>query len=77
MFHKVAALAGLAHRGRTPHSLRRGGATFSYQSGVLIAHIKTHGTWVSSVVDNYLLGQPLFDTPVASMFGQLLMDFHR
>ena len=67
-FHRLTVLAGLGHIGYTPHSLRRGGATFSFQVGVKIPHIKTHGTWLSNAVDSYLLAQPKFDTPVAVAF---------
>ena len=71
-FHRVAALAGLADCGYTPHSLRRGGASFSYKVGVKIPAIKTHGTWKSSAVDSYLLSQPLFQTPVVRAFIKFL-----
>ena len=68
MFHRVAALAGLSDRGHTPHSLRRGGATSSYQAGVDLQSIKTHGTWVSDAVNFYLFAQPKFTTPVVNNF---------
>ena len=75
-FHRVALLAGLGKANHTPHSLRRGGATFSYEAGVLIPFIKRHGTWTSSAVEGYLLGRPFFDTPVARTFGKLLKNYH-
>ena len=71
-FHQAMSLAGLSNRGYTPHSLRRGGASFSHQAGVLIPHIKTHGTWRSDAINAYLLSQPKFDTPVAKAFTRLL-----
>ena len=74
-FHGIASLAGLGRLGHTPHSLRRGGATFSYEAGVTIPHIKRHGTWTSSAVEAYLLGRPMFTTPVASAFAKLLANF--
>ena len=68
MFKQVASLAHLEEERYTPHSLRRGGATFSYQSGVPLENIKRHGMWRSSAVDRYLTTIPLFNAPVASMF---------
>ena len=73
--HRVAAAAGLSSRGYTPHSLRRGSATFSYQAGVQVGHIKTHGTWLSNAVNAYLQPQPKLDTPVTCCFGRLLFNF--
>ena len=75
-FHRAVALAGLAHCNYSPHSLRRGGATFSYQAGVPIAHIKAHGTWLSNAVDGYLRSQPKFTTPVALAFSSALIKSH-
>ena len=75
MFKQVASLAHLEDEHYTPHSLRRGGATFSYQSGVPLENIKCHGMWKSSAVDRYLSTIPLFEAPVASMFVQRLTNF--
>ena len=75
VFHRAVALAGLAHCNYTPHSLRRGGATFSYQAGVPITHIKAHGTWLSNAVDGYLRSQPKFTTP-ALAFSSALIKSH-
>ena len=71
----AAFRAGLSDKGLTSHSLRRGGATFSYRAGVKVPHIKTHGTWLSGAVNTYLLSQPKFNTPVAINFTKLLKDF--
>ena len=68
MFNRVVAAAGLCGEGLTPHSLRRGGATASFLSGVPVSHIKAHGTWRSSAVEGYLLQTPRFNTPVAKGF---------
>ena len=73
-FHQIMAAAGLSDRGYTPHSLRRGGASFLHQAGVLIPHIKTHGTWRSDAINAYLLSQPRFDTPIAKAFTRLLRN---
>ena len=70
MFHRVCKAAGLGHRGLTPHSLRRGGASNSFKSGVPLHHIKAHGTWRSATVERYLLQTPRFDAPVAMGFKQ-------
>ena len=37
---RAAHLAGLSAFGYTPHSLRRGGASFSYLAGVPVDHIR-------------------------------------
>ena len=71
-FHQIMSSAGLSNRGYTPHSLRRGGASFAHQAGVLIPHIKSHGTWRSEAINAYLLSQPKFDTPVAKALTGLL-----
>ena len=68
MFNRVVAAAGLCGEGLTPHSLRRGGATASFLSGVPVSHIKAHGTWRSSAIEGYLLQTPRFNTPVAKGF---------
>ena len=75
MFKQVAYLAHLEHEGYTPHSLRRGGATHSHQSGVPLEDIKRHGMWRSTAVNRYLQTQPLFNAPVAATFIQRLTNF--
>ena len=44
--------AGISSKFLTPHSLRRGGTTFAFQSGCSTACIKMQGDWVS---DAYLV----------------------
>ena len=63
--------AGLEDRGYTPHSLRRGGASYSYQRGVPLDAIKHHGTWVSDSVNAYLMSSPPFHSPVVRAFKKL------
>ena len=75
LFHKACEAAGYEGAGYTPHSLRRGGATFAYHAGVTLEAIKHHGTWRSQAVETYLFAQPLFDTPVATSFQKLLNNF--
>ena len=72
MMRRAAHLAGLSEFGYTPHSLRRGGASFSYLAGVPLDHIKFHGTWTSNAVEGYLISQPRFNTPVAQAFKSLI-----
>ena len=69
LLRRAAEVAGLSHCNYTPHSLRRGGASFSFRAGVPLDQIKHHGTWRSSAVDRYLLSTPKFDTPVAQAFA--------
>ena len=70
-FHRIANMAGLSGKGYTPHSLRRGRATHSFQQGVPIQNIKQHGTWESDAVEKYLLRTPVLETPVAKAFANM------
>ena len=72
LLRRAAQLAGLTAYHYTPHSLRRGGASFSFAAGVPLEHIKVHGTWTSEAVNRYLLATPHFNTPVANCFTHLL-----
>ena len=72
MFHRAAESAGLSDKGYTPHSLRPGGASFCFQAGVPLEHIKKHGTWTSHAVDRYLLQHQAFQTPIAQAFRNAL-----
>ena len=75
MFKRATRMAHMDDVGYTPHSLRRGGATFSYHAGVPLHSIKRHGTWRSQAVENYLFSQPVFSTPVAHNFVKLLTNY--
>ena len=44
-FRRACNMLNLAHIGYTPHSLRHGGATFDFQSGVSVPDIKSRGRW--------------------------------
>ena len=68
MFNLASKDAGLAGKGYTPHSLRRGGATASFSLGVPVHNIKIHGTWTSDAVERYLIKTPVFSTPVVQAF---------
>ena len=68
----VTTLAGLGDEGYTPHSFRRGGASFSHHAGVSIEAIKIHGTWTSDAVRGYLLASPPFASPVVAAFQKAL-----
>ena len=76
MFHQATLAAVLSDKNYTPHSLWRGGASFCFQAGVPIEHIKKHGTWSSQAVDRYLLQHQAFQTPVALGFRQQLNRSH-
>ena len=73
MFHRAAESAGSSDKGYTPHSLRRGGASFCFQAGAPLGHIKKHGTLTSHAVDRYLLQHQAFQTPVAQAFCNALI----
>ena len=68
LLRRAAHLAGLTHCHYTPHSWRRGGASFSFLAGVPLEHIKFHGTWTSDAINDYLFSTPHFNTPVARSF---------
>ena len=76
MFHRATQAAGLTDKNYTPHSLRRGGASFCFQAGVPLEHIKKHITWSSQAVNRYLLQHQAFQTPVAQAFRQQLNGTH-
>ena len=65
---ELLLLAGLQHRGITPHSFRRGGASHSYASGVPLSAIMFHGTWRSEAVKAYLMASPPFESSVVTAF---------
>ena len=75
MFREALSVAGLSDGGYTPHSLRRGGATFSYHAGVPLDQIKRHGTWKSDSVQRYLKDQNNAPVPIVHSFQKLLMDY--
>ena len=75
MFKRATRMAHVEEAGYTPHGLLRGGATFSYHSGIPIHNIKRHGTWRSQAVEDYLFSQPVFNTPVAHNFVKLLTNY--
>ena len=56
----------------TFHSFRKAGATWAFQHGVPLEHIKSHGTWVSDAVYTYLHASVSAKSPVASAFQTAL-----
>ena len=56
----------------TFHSFRRTGATWAFQHGVPLEHIKSHGTWASDSVYAYLHASVSVLSPVASAFKTAL-----
>ena len=74
LLRRAALKAGLADQHYTPHSLRRGGASFSFHVGIPLEHIRFHGTWKSNAVEGYLLSLPQFNTPVAKAFFNVLQQ---
>ena len=50
------------------------GASFCFQAGVPLDHIKKHGTGASQAVDRYLLQHQAFQTQVAQAFRQALTN---
>ena len=56
----------------TFHCFRRAGATWAFQHGVPLEHIKLHGTWASDAVYAYLHASPVLSSPVCSAFRTAL-----
>ena len=56
----------------TFHAFRKAGATWAFQHGVPLEHIKTHGTWASDAVYTYLNASTSLSSPVASAFRTAL-----
>ena len=52
--HKIWHCLGLTHCNYTPHSLRRGGATFYAEQGLPLDEIKKLGMWKSEAIQVYL-----------------------
>ena len=52
--HKVWHSLGLGYKNYTPHSLRRGGATFFAEQGLPLDKIKKLGMWKSDAIQVYL-----------------------
>ena len=75
MLRKAIGITALEPMKYTPHSLRRGGATFSYHAGVPIEHIMRHGTWKSDTVHQYLKGQQTGLAPIIHSFQKILHYF--
>lgn len=50
---------GIDTRHYSPHSFRRGGATFAYQSGVPEHLVKLQGDWRSDAYQTYIITLPL------------------
>ena len=76
MFGRTAREAGLESKGYAPHSLRTGGAKYSFTKGVPLQFIKQHGTWKSLEVEDYLIKTPLFTTQVAQRFVNTLTNHY-
>jgi hypothetical protein len=79
-FKHACNMLNLSQIGYTPHSLRHGGATFDFQSGVAIADIKTRGRWRDTKsAERYIqtgvaLLSNYFVPPAAFEVGKLVVD---
>lgn len=66
--------AGFSSLHHSFHSLRRGGATFSYQIGLDLQNIKAHGDWRSDAVHSYVeshFGDPTLPLAMAQAVAGL------
>jgi hypothetical protein len=58
------------------HSLRRGGATSSFDAGVSCAQIKRHGQWSSDAFWGYITSPAIALSPVAAALAQAAAAVH-
>jgi integrase len=82
-FRRACNMLNLAHIGYTPHSLRHGGATFDFQSGMSIPDIKSRGRWQDTksahryIQTGVALLSMYHIPPFAFQMGSLVVDnFH-
>ena len=68
---RVFDRCGYKEWGYTPHSLRRGGATFFAESGVPVPAIKRHGKWKSEAIELYLKKMYHRTSPVFDLIKRL------
>ena len=52
----------------TFHDVRRAGASWAFQNGVLLEHIMKHGTWHSDAIWRYLSSSPTLESPISRAF---------
>ena len=64
LFNKVFQRGGLNSKYYSPHSLRRGGATFLADNSLPFQSIKRHGLWKTDAIENYLRSMSKRNTPV-------------
>ena len=63
--------AGFGNLHYTPHSLRRGGATFFANKGVPLPSIKRHGFWRSEAIEVYLRNMSSRGSPIYNCIKSL------
>ena len=71
LFNNVFRRAGLESKKYTPHSLRRGGATFMADSNVPIPAIKRHGLWKTEAIEIYLKKMSNRNSPLFNFLKEL------
>ena len=69
---KLVTLQSLSPTAFGFHAFRRSGATFAFQSKVLLQDIQTHGDWRSQAIWFYLINSPNAARKVATTFQTLL-----
>jgi hypothetical protein len=65
-FTKLLEQVGLSTSKYSLHSLRRGGATQAFDSGVHHLHVKRHGMWSSDAFWGYITSSAVAQSPVAT-----------
>jgi hypothetical protein len=67
----MICVLGLDHQDYSFHSLRRGGATTAYNSGVSLAQVMRHGTWkTQSSFWKYITQPAVKASPVAAALSR-------
>ncbi len=70
-FSLILQHIGLSSKDYSLHSLRRGGASVSFQAGVSAAAVQKHGLWRSEAFWQYVI-TPVSSSPVAAALTDAL-----
>lgn len=63
-FKLLLSISGMSTNAYSLHSLRRGGATCSFNAGIAYIHIKRHGDWRSDAFWSYIASSQPAQSPV-------------
>ena len=74
---RVVTALGLDPQAYSPHSFRRGGATFAFECNVLAEHIKFQGDWSSDAYLVYLELSPAQKQSAVNSMATKILKFKR